>query len=73
MNNILSNKYFRFSIAATIYLLITIWIGNYWLLIGLAVISKTYRKMAMVCEWNLALQGTFSQMNLINLLMITNI
>ena len=42
MNNILSNKYFRFSIAAIIYLLIIIWIGNYWLLIGLAVLFDIY-------------------------------
>jgi signal peptidase I len=42
MKNILSSKYFRFSIAAIIYLLITIWIGNYWLLIGLVVLFDIY-------------------------------
>jgi signal peptidase I len=42
MNNLLSNKYFRFSIAAIIYLLIVIWIGNYWLLFGLAVLFDIY-------------------------------
>ena len=42
MNNLLSNRYFRFSIAAIIYLLIIIWIGNYWLLIGLAVLFDIY-------------------------------
>jgi len=42
MNNILSNKYFRFSIAAIIYSLIIIWIGNYWLLIGLTVLFDIY-------------------------------
>jgi len=42
MNNILSSKYFRFAIAAIIYLLIIIWIGNYWLLIGLAVLFDVY-------------------------------
>jgi signal peptidase I len=42
MNKLLSNKYFRFSIAAIIYLLITFWIGNYWLLIGLVVIFDIY-------------------------------
>ena len=42
MNNILSSKYFRFAIAAIIYLLILIWIGNYWLLIGLAVLFDVY-------------------------------
>jgi len=42
MNNILSDRYFRFSIAAIIYLLIIIWIGNYWLLIGLAILFDVY-------------------------------
>src|ERR1035437_1030615 len=42
MNNILSNKYFRFSLASIIYLVIIIWIGNYWLLIGLAVLFDIY-------------------------------
>jgi signal peptidase I len=42
MNDILSNKYFRFAIAAIIYLLIVIWIGNYWLIIGLAVVFDIY-------------------------------
>ena len=42
MINLLSNKYFRFSIVAIIYLLIIIWIGNYWLLIGLAVLFDIY-------------------------------
>jgi signal peptidase I len=42
MNNILSNRYFRFSIAAIIYLIVIIWIGNYWLLLGLAIIFDIY-------------------------------
>jgi signal peptidase I len=42
MNNILSNKYFKFATAALIYLLVVIWIGNYWLLIGLAIIYDIY-------------------------------
>jgi signal peptidase I len=42
MNDILSNKYFRFAVAAIIYLLVVIWIGNYWLLIGLAVVFDVY-------------------------------
>ena len=42
MNEILSNKYFRFAVAAIIYLLVVIWIGNYWLLIGLAVVFDVY-------------------------------
>ena len=42
MNDILSNKYFKFAVAAIIYLLIVIWIGNYWLLIGLAIVFDVY-------------------------------
>jgi signal peptidase I len=42
MNNLMSNKYFRFSIAAVIYLLVVIWIGNYWLLLGLGVIFDVH-------------------------------
>jgi len=40
--NILSNKYFKFSIAAIIYLLWVIWVGSFWLLIGLGVIYDIY-------------------------------
>jgi len=32
----------RFGIAAAIYLLVVIWIGNYWLLAGLAIIYDIY-------------------------------
>ena len=42
MKDILSNKSFRFSIIAIIYLLIVIWIGNYWLLIGLPILFDVY-------------------------------
>ncbi len=42
MNNIFSSRYFRFGIAALIYLLTVIWIGNYWLLIGLAVVYDVH-------------------------------
>ncbi len=42
MNKIWPKKYFRFSIVAIIYLLVVIWIGNYWLLIGLAILFDVY-------------------------------
>lgn len=42
MNNILSNRYFRFSIAAIIYFIVIIWIGNYWLLLGLGILFDIY-------------------------------
>jgi signal peptidase I len=42
MANLLTHKNLKFAAAALIYLLIVIWIGNYWLLIGLAVIFDIY-------------------------------
>ncbi len=39
---ILTNKYFRFSLAALAYFLWVIWVGNFWLLIGLAIIFDIY-------------------------------
>ena len=38
----LANKYFKFGFAAFIYLLCVIWIGNYWLLLGLIIIYDLY-------------------------------
>jgi len=35
-------KYIKFAIAAIIYLLVVIWIGNYWLLLGMAIIYDLY-------------------------------
>lgn len=39
---ILSNKYVKFSIAAIIYLLWVIWVGSFWLLLGLGIIYDIY-------------------------------
>ena len=38
MNEILSNKWFKFSTMGGLYLLWVIWLGNFWWLIGLGVI-----------------------------------
>ena len=35
-------KYIRFGIAALLYILVVVWIGNFWLLIGLAVVFDSY-------------------------------
>ena len=40
--NILSNKYFKFALAALFYILWVIWVNNYWLLIGLAIVYDIY-------------------------------
>ena len=42
MTKIFSRQYLSFAIAAIIYILVVIWIGNYWLLIGLAIIYDLY-------------------------------
>ena len=42
MNVLYSRKHIRFAIAAILYILIVIWIGNYWLLLGLGVIFDLY-------------------------------
>jgi signal peptidase I len=42
MNEFLSRKNIRFAIAAILYILVVIWIGNYWLLLGLGVIYDIY-------------------------------
>ena len=42
MKEILSNKWFKFSIVGGLYLLWVIWMGNFWWLTGLAVIFDMY-------------------------------
>ena len=42
MDQSLKGKYIRFGIAALLYILVVIWIGNYWLLLGLAIIYDIY-------------------------------
>jgi len=42
MAELFTRKNIRFAIAAIIYILVVIWIGNYWLLLGLAVIFDMY-------------------------------
>jgi signal peptidase I len=42
MKQFLSGKYTRFAITAILYLLVVIWIGNYWLLLGLGIIYDLY-------------------------------
>jgi signal peptidase I len=86
MNDLLSNKYFRFAIVAIIYLLIVIWIGNYWLLFGIAVIFDIYvtekvnwsfwkkrnGKNSVVIEWLDALIFAVIAVTLINIFLFQN-
>ncbi len=49
MTDLLKTKYIRFAIAAFFYLLVVIWIGNYWLLLGLAIIYDIY--VSKIVNW----------------------
>ena len=42
MNEFFSKKYTKVGIVAFLYILVVIWIGNYWLLLGLGVIYDLY-------------------------------
>ncbi len=42
MTQSLRKKYIRFAIAALLYILVVIWIGNYWFLLGLGIIFDMY-------------------------------
>jgi signal peptidase I len=42
MTEFFSKKHIRFAITAILYILVVIWIGNYWLLIGLGIIYDLY-------------------------------
>jgi signal peptidase I len=42
MDKILSHKYFNFALASFFYILVVIWIGNFWLLAGLVVLYDVY-------------------------------
>ena len=86
MTNIISNRYFRFAIAAIIYLLVVIWIGNYWLLIGLGIIYDIYvtekvnwafwkrrdGKNSSIIEWLDALIFAVIAVTLINIFFFQN-
>jgi len=86
MTSILSNRYFKFAVAALIYLLVVIWIGNYWLLIGLAIIFDVYisekvnwafwkkrnGKNSTLIEWLDALIFAVIAVTLINIFLFQN-
>jgi len=42
MKIIFDKRYLQFAIAAIIYILVVIWIGNYWLLLGLGILFDLY-------------------------------
>jgi signal peptidase I len=86
MNEFLSKKYIRFAIAAVIFVLVVIWIGNYWLMLGLGVIYDLYigekvnwtfwkrrnGKNSAVIEWIDALIFAVIAVSLINIFLFQN-
>jgi signal peptidase I len=42
MNKIFQKKYIKFAIVALLYILVVIWIGNFWLLLGLGIVFDLY-------------------------------
>lgn len=86
MNEFFSRKYVKFGIAAIIYLIIVIWIGNYWLLPGLGIIydiyisekvnwtfwKKRYGKNSAIIEWLDALIFAVIAVSLINIFLFQN-
>ena len=86
MNEFFTKKRIRFAIAAIIYLLIVIWIGNYWLIIGLGVVydmyitekvnwtfwKKRHGKNSAFVEWLDALIFAVIAVSLINIFLFQN-
>jgi len=86
MKEFLSKKYTRFAITAVLYILVVIWIGNYWLLLGLGVIydlyitervnwtfwKKRHGKNSAFIEWLDALIFAVIAVTLINIFLFQN-
>jgi signal peptidase I len=86
MTDLFSRRNIRFAIAAFIYLLIVIWIGNYILLLGLAIIfdiyitekvnwtfwKKRHAKNSTIIEWLDALIFAVVAVSLINIFLFQN-
>jgi signal peptidase I len=86
MNEYFTKKHIRFAIVAILYILVVIWIGNYWLLLGLGVIFDLYvtekvnwtfwkrrhGKNSAVVEWLDALIFAVIAVSLINIFLFQN-
>jgi signal peptidase I len=86
MNELFTKKNIRFAIVAILYILVVIWIGNYWFLIGLAVIydmyitekvnwtfwKKRHSKNSALVEWLDALIFAVIAVSLINIFLFQN-
>ncbi len=86
MNELLTRRNIRFAIAALFYLIVVIWIGNYWLLLGLPIIfdiyitekvnwtfwKKRHAKNSAFVEWIDALIFAVIAVTLINIFLFQN-
>jgi signal peptidase I len=86
MKKIIKNKYFRFGIAAAIYILFVIWLRNYWFFLGLPVVFDIYvtkkvnwtfwkkrnKKNHVLIEWLDALIFAVVAVSLINIFLFQN-
>jgi signal peptidase I len=86
MKEFFSGRYVKFAIVAILYLLVVIWIGNYWLLLGLGVIydlyitekvnwtfwKKRHGKNSAFIEWLDALIFAVIAVTLINIFLFQN-
>jgi signal peptidase I len=86
MKEFFSRQYTRFAIAAILYLLVVIWIGNFWLLLGLGIIydlyitgkvnwtfwKKRHGKNSAFIEWLDALIFAVIAVTLINIFLFQN-
>ncbi len=86
MDKIFKNKYFKFGIAAFLYLLFIIWLHNYWFLIGFPVVFDIYvtkkvnwtfwkrrnKKNHVIIEWLDALIFAVVAVSLINIFIFQN-
>jgi len=82
----LKNKYFKFGLATFIYLLFIIWLGNFWLLFGIAIIFDIYvsqkvnwtfwkkrnQKNSAIIEWLDALIFAVVAVTFINIYLFQN-
>lgn len=86
MNELFTKKNIKFAIAALLYIIVVIWIGNYWFLIGLAVVydlyisekvnwtfwKKRHSKNSAFVEWLDALIFAVIAVTLINIFLFQN-
>ena len=84
--DILKNKYFKFGIAAILYIIFVIWVRSYWLLFGLVVVFDIYvtekvnwtfwkkrnEKNSALIEWLDALIFAVIAVTLINIFFFQN-